>query len=497
MSLARVATRCRHGISAKTVWVEAHLSPGLPTVAIVGMSAGVVRDSKERVRSAIISSGYRWPDSRLTVSFSPAGAHQPGASLDFPIAVAILLASKQLPKSVAENAEFYGELSLDGRILTTRGLLAAGASQRDESIALITSKENAPTIAPLWDRVFGLEHLGDLRSPELWKRFRACDAKTSQVIEPRECIQLPAGQAALWRACELAATGGHHMLMSGEPGAGKTMAAALIKQLLPALPPRDILETQIIFDIANQPPPEDRSFRSPHHSISVAGLVGGTRQATPGEISLANHGVLFLDEFPEFSLAAIEALWQPLEAGEIQISRSEYSHNYPAKFQLIAAMNPCPCGYRDSATAQCRCSSSALSRYDQKLSGPLIDRIDLFISVNRSRLTDMLFPQENLSQRLKNARHRIERARAQAISRQGVENVRIESGDLMAVCALSKTTKQWLEKTGERLQLSGRGLHRCLRVARTIADLSEHDEVTQSELSEALAYRAHLGHKLQ
>ena len=282
------------------------------------------------------------------------------------------------------------------------------------------------------------------------------------------------------------------MLMSGEPGAGKTMAATLIKQLLPQLSPREALETQIVFDIVNQASPEGRVFRSPHHSISVAGLVGGTRQATPGEISLAHHGVLFLDELPEFSLATIEALRQPLEAGEIRISRSEHSHSYPAKFQLIAAMNPCPCGYRDSPTMPCRCSSSALSRYNQKLSGPLLDRIDLFISVNRSKLSEVMSPQNQLRDDLKRTQHRVATARELATKRQGIENSRILGGELMRLCAISSTTKQWLERTGERLQLSGRGLHRCLRIARTIADLSGQQEVTQSELSEALVYRAHL-----
>jgi magnesium chelatase family protein len=271
------------------------------------------------------------------------------------------------------------------------------------------------------------------------------------------------------------------------------MAATPIKQLLPDLPQRDALETQVIFDIANQVPPAGRSFRSPHHSISIAGLVGGTRQATPGKISLANHGVLFLDELPEFSLATIEALRQPLEAGEIQISRSEHSHKYPAKFQLIAAMNPCPCGYRDSTTKQCRCSISALNRYSQKLSGPLLDRIDLFISVNRSKLSDVMSPQEKLHKRLQVTKYRVAKAHELALARQGVENSRIKSGDLLTLCALSSTTKRWLEKTGERLKLSGRGLHRCLRVARTIADLSEQHEVTQHELREALVYRVHMG----
>ena len=493
MSLARVATRCRQGISASIVWVEAHLSPGLPTIALVGVSATVVKDAKERVRSAIISSGYRWPDARLTISFSPTGVHQATASLDLPIAVAILIAYRQIPKTLADRAEFYGELSLDGRILATSGLLAAGASQRGPSVTLITPSENAPAIAALCDNVVGLATLGDLRTPNTWKRSVPNDDKSKSNGRTVNRIPLPAGQPGLWRACEIAATGGHHMLMSGEPGAGKTMAATLIKQLLPELPHREALETQIIFDVANQASPEGRVFRSPHHSISVAGLVGGTRQATPGEISLAHHGVLFLDELPEFSLASIEALRQPLEAGEIRISRSEHSHSYPAKFQPIAAMNPCPCGYRDSPTTPCRCSLSALSRYNQKLSGPLLDRIDLFISVNRSKLSDVMSPQDQLHDDLKRTQYRVAKARELAMRRQGVENSRIAGGELMVLCALSTTTKQWLEKTGERLQLSGRGLHRCLRVARTIADLSGQQEVTQSQLTEALVYRAHLG----
>ena len=407
--------------------------------------------------------------------------------------MAILIASRQIPETLSDRAEFYGELSLDGRILATSGLLAAGASQRGPSVTLITPSENAAAIAALCDNVVGLATLGDLRAPNTWKRSVPNDDNSKSNGRTVNRIPLPAGQPGLWRACEIAATGGHHMLMSGEPGAGKTMAATLIKQLLPELPHREALETQIIFDVANQASLEGRVFRSPHHSISVAGLVGGTRQATPGEISLAHHGVLFLDELPEFSLATIEALRQPLEAGEIRISRSEHSHSYPAKFQLIAAMNPCPCGYRDSPTTPCRCSLSALSRYNQKLSGPLLDRIDLFISVNRSKLSDVMSPQDQLHDDLKRTQHRVAKAHELAMGRQGVENSRIAGNELMVLCALSTTTKQWLEKTGERLQLSGRGLHRCLRVARTIADLSGQQVVTQSQLTEALVYRAHLG----
>ena len=389
MSLARVATRCRQGISASTVWVEAHLSPGLPTIALVGASATVVKDAKERVRSAIISSGYRWPDARLTISFSPAGVHQATASLDLPIAVAILIASRQIPETIADGTEFYGELSLDGRILATSGLLAAGASQREPSVTLITPSDNAPAIAALCDSVVGLANLGDLRAPHSWTRFVPKDGKSTSNGPTLSPTPLPAGQPGLWRACEIAATGGHHMLMSGEPGARKTMAATLIKQLLPELPHREALETQVIFDIANQVPPEGRVFRSPHHSISVAGLVGGTRQATPGEISLAHHGVLFLDELPEFKRSVLEVLRQPLEDRAVTLSRAKYTITYPASFMFVASMNPSPSGFFNDGKSA-RHSTYEMERYLSRISGPLLDRIDLHIEVNPVAFNKMI-----------------------------------------------------------------------------------------------------------
>lgn len=489
MSLARVATRSRNGLNATLIWVETHLSQGLPAIVMVGISESVVRDAKERVRSAIISSGFRWPDSRLTISFSPASALKTGASFDLPIAVSILLASKQLPDSLAQGTEFYGELSLDGRVLATTGLLAAGASERDKQVTIFTPKPNAMALAPFCSRVVGLGHLSELRTPDRLSEsdFRECSpARTNGVATT---YQLPAGQASLWRAAEIAAAGGHHLLMSGEPGAGKTMTAGLIRQLLPDPSDEEMLESQILFDIANKPCPSHRPFRSPHHSISLTGLVGGTRHATPGEISLAHHGILFLDELPEFSLATIEALRQPLEAGHIQITRAEQSHLYPAKFQLIAAMNPCPCGYRGSSETACRCSSSALARYDAKLSGPLLDRIDMFIRVSRSKLSDVMAPQTTQYDRLERVRQSVLVARESQIVRQGQQNSLLPSSDVLDSCSLPGETKKWLESTGERLKLSGRSLHRCLRVARTIADLTGAASVSQTDLTEALAYR--------
>lgn len=491
MSHARVATRCRNGISAPLLWVETHLSPGLPTVAMVGASEVVVKDAKERVRSAIISSGFRWPDSRLTINLSPAGMYKAGANIDLPIAVSVLIASGQLPETFANTAEFYGELSLDGKILPAKGLLAAGASHRPSEIKIYAPEKNSATFGGVKGDVFGLTCLSELRSSEHLKRSVAQPENASDETLDYQTFQLPAGQDSLWRASEITATGGHHLLMSGEPGAGKTMTAGLIRHLLPKLSKKESLETRILFDIADESLTTARPFRSPHHSISLPGLVGGTRHAAPGEISLAHNGILFLDELPEFSLSTIETLRQPLEAGYIQVTRAEQSHRYPANFQLIAAMNPCPCGYRHSCVNPCRCSLSALSRYDNKLSGPLLDRIDLFINVTRSTLADVMAPQTHLVGRFNAAKERVETAREIALNRQGQINGRIRGDQILDVCELAPATRRWIEQTGERLALTGRGLHRCLRVARTIADLSNVKVVTQTEISEALIYRAH------
>ena len=277
--------------------------------------------------------------------------------------------------------------------------------------------------------------------------------------------------------------------MSGEPGAGKTMAAGLIGELLPPPSEKDQLEAALIHDMVGCAFDGRRPLRAPHHSITSAGLIGGTRQATPGEISLAHTGILFLDELPEFSLATIEHLRQPMESGEIRISRAEATQTYPARFQLIAAMNPCPCGYRDAAERACRCTSAALSRYDVKLSGPLLDRIDIFIKVSRSKIADVMKPVGAQEAGIDRVKALVQTAHQRQILRQNCSNAHIATSELIELCSLSQRTKKWVTHTGEQLKLSARGLHRCLRVGRTIADLDERDEVTEGDLSEALAYR--------
>ena len=489
MSLSRVATRSRIGLTAVPVHVELHLSPGLPAIAMVGMPESIMREAKERVRSAVISSGFRWPDSRLTINIAPASTPKSGASFDLAIAVAVLIASGQLPDTLAIDAEFYGELSLSGDVLPTSGLLAAAWCNRDTGARLFVPKADAAQMASLAQNVLAVEHLNNLRMPQHLTRIRPVDNAPSPSGCSRESLPLPSGQPELWRAATLCAAGGHHLLMSGEPGAGKTMAAGLIGELLPPPSEQDQLEASLIYDVVGQDFDGHRPQRAPHHSISSAGLVGGTRYATPGEISLAHTGVLFLDELPEFSLATIENLRQPMESGEVRISRAEITQTYPARFQLIAAMNPCPCGYRDSSHRACRCSNAALTRYDSKLSGPLLDRIDIFIKVSRSKIADVMNPADPQHDQLDTLKRNIAEAYHRQIERQGCHNARIGTGDLIDLCSMRPDTKSWLAKTGEQLKLSGRSLHRCLRVGRTIADLEGRDEVTEGDLSEALAYR--------
>ena len=487
MSLSHVATRSRIGLNAVPVFVEIHLSPGLPTVAMVGMPESTMREARERVRSAILSSGFRWPDSRLTINIAPANTPKSGASFDLAIAVAILIATKQLAPELAAAAEFYCELSLSGSVLPTAGLLAAAWSHRDSPIRLFVPSADAPQMASLATQVIAVDHLSELREPHRLPR----SLPTEEVIKTptRARPPLPAGQPELWRAATLCASGGHHLLMSGEPGAGKTMAAGLIGELLPPLSEKDQLEAALIHDVVGRAFDGRRPLRAPHHSITSAGLIGGTRQATPGKISLAHTGILFLDELPEFSLATIEHLRQPMESGEIRISRAEATQTYPARFQLIAAMNPCPCGYRDAAERACRCTSAALSRYDVKLSGPLLDRIDIFIKVSRSRIADVMKPVGAQEAGIDRVKALVQTAHQRQILRQNCSNAHIATSELIELCSLSQRTKKWVTHTGEQLKLSARGLHRCLRVGRTIADLDERDEVTEGDLSEALAYR--------
>lgn len=320
-----------------------------------------MREAKERVRSAVISSGFRWPDSRLTINIAPASTPKSGTSFDLAIAVAVLIASGQLPETLTEGAEFYGELSLSGDIRPTSGLLAAAWTNRDSSTRLFVPSADAQQMSALTPNIFAVDHLSDLKEPHCLIKVRPVKVPTNRIASSMPT--LPAGQPELWRAAILCAAGGHHLLMSGEPGAGKTLAAGLIRELLPPPSEKDLLEASLIYDVVGQPFDGRRPQRAPHHSISSAGLVGGTRYATPGEISLAHTGVLFLDELPEFSLATIENLRQPMESGEVQISRAEITQTYPSRFQLVAAMNPCPCGYRDSTHRACRCSSAGSLRW--------------------------------------------------------------------------------------------------------------------------------------
>ena len=496
MRFARVASRAQLGLDAPPVWIEVHLTPGLPAVNVVGMAESTVRESKERVRSAIISSGFKWPDARITINLSPAELPKVGARFDLAIAVGLLAASGQIKPDLADGKEFYGELGLDGRLLSCKGLLSAvvKATQDERSIVLpIATVETLPHVSD--SQLHPLNTLAELsrtalptimitagnrRSPESGDKNRA--ANSEQLSE-----QLMA-QPMMTRTLAIAAAGGHHLLLSGEPGTGKTLSASTLPLLLPDLSDDERLQIQIIRDIAGLTPTDERPFRAPHHSASLAGLIGGTSRALPGEITLAHCGVLFLDELPEFKREVLETLRQPLESGEVAVVRAGVTHSYPARFQLIAAMNPCPCGYLTSTTTNCRCSSAAIQRYQSRLSGPLMDRFDLHATLNRVD-TALILKKHGEQLNIHALQQEIAQARSQQLKRQGVLNAELPGNTLEAICQLEDSDLDWLAKAANRLKLSARTLHRSMRVARTIADLSGETTVSRGALAEALSFR--------
>lgn len=493
MSLAIVHSRAQVGVGAPAVTVEAHLANGLPALTLVGLPEATVKESKDRVRSAILNSRLDFPARRITLNLAPADLPKDGGRFDLAIALGILAASGQMPPTALHNVECLGELALSGGLRPVQGVLPAALAARDAGRALVVPRENAEEACLASGlTVYAIEHLLELvahfngQSPI--SPYKANGLLL--ISKPYPDLSEVQGQLAAKRALLIAAAGAHNLLFSGPPGTGKTLLASRLPGLLPPLGEREALEVAAIQSVASHVPLSSwpqRPFRHPHHSASGAALVGGGSRPQPGEITLAHHGVLFLDELPEFDRKVLDVLREPLESGEIVIARARDKVRFPARFQLVAAMNPCPCGYLGEPSGRCRCSSDQIQRYRNKLSGPLLDRIDLHLTVAREATA--LNPSAPSADNSANAAARVAEARELQLKRQGCANAFLDLPGLRQHCQLSTEDEKWLETACERLTLSLRAAHRLLKVARTLADLEQVEAIGRGHVAEALQYR--------
>ncbi|MDR1969773.1 MAG: YifB family Mg chelatase-like AAA ATPase [Candidatus Nomurabacteria bacterium] len=494
--VARTLTAVTIGFDDQPVTVECDMTKGLPAFNIVGLADKSVNEAKERVRAAISNSDLIFPAKRITINLAPANLSKEGSHFDLPIAMAILTASGQLRNDALKNVLLAGELSLNGELRPIRGALSlAECARRNGYDTIILPVKNVAQAALLDNlNVVGATTLTDVLLHLLGEKVitpaEQTVVKNTSIITPS--IDDIRGQESAKRALIIAAAGHHNLLFTGSPGAGKTMLARTLPGLLPSLTPDEIFETTKIYSLAGEADDvvTTRPFRAPHHTASFVALIGGGTKAKPGEISLAHHGVLFLDEIPEFPRASLEALRQPLEDRVVHIARASGRVTYPAHFMLVATMNPCPCGYYGDDKHECTCTQQQILLYQKRLSGPLLDRIDMIIPVARVP-RDKLFADKASSDkpRATEWRKQIENARIIQVKRQKRPNSALTNKQLEKFAVLDPKTKDLLTAAAERLNLSARGYFKTLRVARTVADLNEHTQIVAEDVAEALRYR--------
>lgn len=495
MSVSKVYTRASLGVEAPSICVETHISNGLPSLTIVGMPETSVKEARERVRSALLNSGFEFPTRRVTINLAPADLPKQGGRYDLAIALGILSASGQLPDVELSHYECLGELALTGELRDIPGVLPATMASWKSGRALLIPEQNAREAALCQTAtIYAAKHLLDVCAHLLDRQplfEQKADGEPSERLLGPDMSEVK-GQHLPRRALEVAAAGRLNLLMYGPPGTGKSMLAARLPGIMPKMGAREALEVASVYSVCGELKAEEvfeRPFRHPHHSASPVSLIGGGSTPKPGEASLAHLGVLFLDELPEFSRQSLEMLREPLESGEVVISRARSRIKLPARFQLVAAMNPCPCGYQGHPSRRCTDTPQQIENYRRKLSGPLLDRFDMHVEVAHQPSAVMMSAKEE-AESSATIRERVGCAQERQFRRQGKLNAYLSPSEISEVCQLSSTLRAELERTMDRLSLSARSVHRVLRLARTLADLASEEGISQNHLLEALAFRA-------